>query len=167
MPNGPPFRPLRWHHGPKKRNYAGMGAPPQEERRGVRHRRARRVPNFASMNHCRTARADCPNVSAQGQGTCARLVVRTVAKRVLLLTEEFEIGEAICARSCRPDGPEFGSDIWDLHHFATSMAGSFPECGLASAGAHLALRSAQKLANLGRSRERASRTSRTINARAH
>ena len=137
------------------------GAPPQEERRGVRHRRARRVPNFASMNHCCTARADCPN------GTCARLVVRTVAERVLLLIEEFEIGEAICARSCRPDGPEFGSDIWDLHHFATSMAGSFPECGLASAGAHLALRSAQKLANLGRSRERASRTSHTTNARAH
>ena len=48
-----------------------MGAPPQEERRGVRHRRARRVPNFASMNHCRTARADCPNVLAHGQGTCA------------------------------------------------------------------------------------------------
>ena len=113
------------------------------------------------------ARADCPNVSAQGQGTCARLVVRTVAERVLLLIEEFEIGEAICARSCRPDGPEFGSGIWDLHHFATSMAGSFPECGLAFAGAHLALRSAQKLANLGRSRERASRTSHTTNARAH
>ena len=36
------------------------------------------------MNHCRTARADCPNVSAQGQGTCARLVVRT--KRVNYLS---------------------------------------------------------------------------------
>jgi hypothetical protein len=34
-------------------------------------------------------------------------------------------------------------------------------------GAHLALRSAQKLANLARSRERASRTSHTTNARAH
>jgi hypothetical protein len=148
-----------------------MGVPPQEERRGVRHRRARRVPNFASMNHCRTARTDCPNVSARGQGTCARLFRPSRARATAQAISIAECREARFAVNRgvlnRRSDLSLARTAWMVQNSVLTFGisttlrlrwpDSFLSAGLAPAGAHLALRSAQKLANLGRSRKRASR----------